>query len=77
MKITLRFHLTPRSKCQANLLAKDEEKEEYSSIAGGMTYWYKNSVKQSGSSSEHWTQQYHSWDIPKRCPTMPQWHVFY
>jgi hypothetical protein len=46
---------------------KDLEKEEHSSIAGGIASWYNHSGNQSGSSSENWTeyylrtQQYHSW----------------
>ena len=50
-------------------LASDEdvEKEEHSSIAGGIANWYNHSGNQFGSSSEKWTyfywkiQQYHSW----------------
>jgi len=33
----------------------DVEKEEHSSIVGGMTIWFKHSGKQSGDSSENWT----------------------
>jgi len=31
------------------------EKEEHSSIAGGIVNWYKHSGKQFGGSSENWT----------------------
>jgi hypothetical protein len=31
------------------------EKEEHSSIAGGMASWYNHSVNQFGSSVENWT----------------------
>jgi hypothetical protein len=31
------------------------EKEEHSSIAGGIASWYNHSGNQSGSSSENWT----------------------
>jgi hypothetical protein len=43
------------------------EKEEHSSIAGGIASWYNHSGNQFGSSSENWTyyylrtQQYYSW----------------
>ena len=38
-------------------LASDEEleKEEHSSIAGGIANWYNHSGNQFGSSSENWT----------------------
>jgi hypothetical protein len=45
----------------------DVEKEEHSSIAGGIVNWYNHSQSQSGDSSENWTyyymrtQLYHSW----------------
>jgi hypothetical protein len=32
----------------------DVKKEEHSSIAGGISYWYNHSGNQSGSSSEYW-----------------------
>jgi hypothetical protein len=34
---------------------KDAEKEEHSSIAGGIESWYIHSGNQSGGSSENWT----------------------
>jgi hypothetical protein len=34
---------------------KDVEKEEHSSIAGGIASWYNHSGNQFGSSSENWT----------------------
>jgi hypothetical protein len=34
---------------------KDVEKEEQSSIAGGIANWYNYSGNQSGGSSENWT----------------------
>jgi len=60
---------------------KDVEKEEHSSIVGGIASWYNHSENQSGGSSENWafhylrTQLYHSWvynqkmlqHIPKAC----------
>jgi hypothetical protein len=33
---------------------EDVEKEEHSSIAGGIANWYNNSGNQSGCSSENW-----------------------
>jgi hypothetical protein len=47
IKTTLRFHLTPaeclRSKIQVTVDAgADAEKEEHSSIAGGIASWYKD-----------------------------------
>jgi len=60
IKTTLRFHLTPvrmakiknsgDSKC-----LRDAEKEEHSSIVGGIAEWYNHSGNQSGGSSENWT----------------------
>jgi hypothetical protein len=59
IKTTLRFHLTPewlRSKTQVTADAgEDVEKEEHSSIAGGIINWYNHSGNQSGGSSENWT----------------------
>jgi len=43
--------------------AEDVEKEEHSSIVGGIISWYNHSENQSGS-SENWTMYYmrtHSW----------------
>jgi hypothetical protein len=34
---------------------KDVEKEEHSSIAGGIASWYKHSKNHFGASSENWT----------------------
>jgi hypothetical protein len=59
IKRTLRFHLTPvrmlRSKPQVKAyVGEDVEKEEHSSIAGGIVNWYNHSGNQSGGSSENW-----------------------
>jgi len=46
---------------------EDVEKEEHSSIVGGIVSWHNLSGNQSGSSSENWTlnylrnQLYNSW----------------
>ena len=46
----------PRSKIQMTADAdEDVEKEEHSSIAGGIASWYKCSGNQPGGSSENWT----------------------
>jgi hypothetical protein len=60
IKTTLRFHLTPvrmaKSKIQVTAGAgKDVEKEQHSSIAGGIAGLYNYSGNQSGGSSENWT----------------------
>jgi hypothetical protein len=60
IKTTLRFHLTPvrmaKIKTQVTVDASEEvEKEEYSSIAGGIVSWYNHSGNQSAGSSEDWT----------------------
>jgi hypothetical protein len=60
IKTTLRFHLIPvrmaRSKIQVTADAdKDMEKEEHSSIVGGIASLYNHSGNQSGGSSENWT----------------------
>jgi hypothetical protein len=34
---------------------EDMEREEHSSIVGGVTSWYNHSVNQFGSYSENWT----------------------
>jgi len=34
---------------------EDVEKEEHTSIVGGIASWYNHSVSQSGGSSESWT----------------------
>jgi hypothetical protein len=65
IKITLRFHLTPVKMAKKQLNAKtqvtadtgkDVEKEEHSSIVGGIVSWYNHSVNQVGISSENWRQ---------------------
>jgi hypothetical protein len=60
IKTTVSFYLTPftwlRSKIQVTAdAAEDVEKEEHSSIAGGIAIWYNHSGNQSGGSSEDWT----------------------
>jgi hypothetical protein len=35
-------------------VGEDVEKEEHSSIAGGIANWYNHSGNQSGDSSENW-----------------------
>jgi hypothetical protein len=64
-------------------VGEDVEKEEHSSIAGGISSWYSNSGYQSDCSSENWTyywkiKQYLSWaytqkmfqPVMKTCSTM-------
>jgi hypothetical protein len=57
IKTTLRFHLTPvrmATKSQVTADAgEDVEKEEHSSIAGGIANLYNHSGNQSGGSSEN------------------------
>jgi hypothetical protein len=60
IKATLRFHLTPAriAKIKNQVTAdagEDVEKEEHSSIVGGIASLYNHSGNQSGSSSENWT----------------------
>jgi hypothetical protein len=60
IKTTLRFHLTPvrMAKIKAQVTAdagEDVEKEEHSSIAGGIASWYNHSGNQFGNSSENLT----------------------
>ncbi len=60
IKKALRFHLTPvkmaKKKIQVTTDAgKDVEKEEHSSIVGGIASLYNHSGNKSGSSSENWT----------------------
>jgi hypothetical protein len=60
IKATLRFHLTPvrMAKIKNSGTAdagQDVEKEEHSSIVGGIASLYNHSGNQSGSSSEKWT----------------------
>jgi hypothetical protein len=38
--------------------SEDVEKEEHSSIVGGIASWYNHSGNQSGGSSENWTYYY-------------------
>ena len=59
IKKNLRFHLTPvrmaKSKTQVTADAgEDVEKEEHSSIAGGIASWSKHSENQFGGTSENW-----------------------
>jgi hypothetical protein len=58
-KTTLRFHLTPVRMAKIknsgdSRFVEDVEKEEHSSITGGIASWYNHSGNQSGSFSEHW-----------------------
>jgi hypothetical protein len=55
IKTTLRFHLTPvrLAKIKNSDAGKDVEKEEHSSIAGGIANLYNHSGSQSGDSSEN------------------------
>jgi hypothetical protein len=60
IKTTLRFHFTPvrMAKIKTQVTAdagKDVEKEEHSSIVGGIASLYNHSGNQSGGSSENWT----------------------
>jgi hypothetical protein len=60
IKTTLRFTSYQsewlRSKTQVTADAgKYAEKEEHSSIAGGIASWYNPSGNQSGGSSQNWT----------------------
>jgi hypothetical protein len=60
IKTTLRFHLTPvrMSKIKIQVIAdagEDVEKEETSSVVGGIARLYNHSGNQSGGSSETWT----------------------
>jgi hypothetical protein len=61
IKETLRFHLTPvrmakiKYSCDRADAVEDVEKEELSSIAGGISSLYNHSGNQSGGSSENWT----------------------
>jgi hypothetical protein len=60
IKTTLTFHIKPvkiMAKIKFQMTAdagEDVEKEEHSSIVGGIASWYKHSGKESGSSSENW-----------------------
>jgi hypothetical protein len=55
IKTTLRFHLIPIGMAQVKNSgdSEDVEKEEHSSIAGGISSWYTHSGNQFGSSSEN------------------------
>ena len=60
IKTTLRFNLTPvrKAKIKTRVTAdagKDVEKEEHSSIVGGIASLYNHSGNQFGGSSENWT----------------------
>jgi hypothetical protein len=60
IKTTLRFNLTPvrmaKIKIQVTADAgEDVEKEQHSSIAGGIASLYDHSGNHSGGSSENWT----------------------
>jgi len=64
-----------RSKTQVTADAGENvEKEEHSSIVGGITDWYNHSGNQSGGSSENWTlnylrtQLYLSWADTQKIP---------
>jgi len=53
---------------------EDAEKEEHSSIVGGIADWYNHSGNPSGGSSENWTlnclriQLYLSWAYTQKMP---------
>ena len=60
IKTTLRFHLTPvrMAKIKNSVTAdagEDVEKEEHSSIVGGIASLYNHSGNESGGSPENWT----------------------
>jgi hypothetical protein len=57
IKTTLGFHITPvrMAKIKNTGAGKDVEKEEHSSIAGGIASSYNHSGNHSGGSSENWT----------------------
>jgi hypothetical protein len=60
IKTNLRLHLIPgrmvKIKTQVTADAgEDIEKEEHSSIVGGIASWYNHSRNQSGGSLENWT----------------------
>jgi hypothetical protein len=60
IKTTLKFYLTPvrmtkiKTQVTSSDTDKDLEKEEQSSIAGGVESWHNHSGNQSGCSSEKW-----------------------
>jgi hypothetical protein len=53
IKTTLRFHFTPVRMAVAADAGEDVEKEEHSSIDGGIASWCNHCGNQSGSSSEN------------------------
>ena len=59
IKTTLRFHLTPVRMAKIKKVTadagEDVEKEEHSSIVGGIASLYNHSGNQSGGSSKNWT----------------------
>jgi hypothetical protein len=56
IKMTMRLHFTPirmaKIKTSAHV-GEAVEKDDYSSIAGGIAHWYNHSGNQSGGSSEN------------------------
>jgi hypothetical protein len=58
---------------------EDMEKEEHSSIAGGIASWYDHSRNQFGGSSGNWTwyyqkiQQYYSWTYTQKMLQLVIW----
>jgi len=74
-KTTLRLFLTPVRMAKIKTDAgEDVEKEEHSSIVGGIASWYNHSGNQPGGSSENWTLHYlrtqlhHSWAHSQKMP---------
>jgi hypothetical protein len=60
IKTALRLHITPvrMAKIKTQVIAdagEDVEKEEHSSIAGGIAIWYNHSGNQLGGSPENCT----------------------
>jgi hypothetical protein len=60
IKTTLRFYLTPVRMAKIKIQVTGDadeyvEKEDHSSIAGGIASWYNHSGNQSGISSENST----------------------
>jgi hypothetical protein len=54
IKTTLRFHHAPTRMIVKTHVGEGVDKEEHSSIAGGIANWYINSENQSGDSSDNW-----------------------
>jgi hypothetical protein len=88
IKMALRFHLTPMKMAKfisqvTTHVEEDVVKEEHSSIAGRIANWFNHSENQSRGSSENWKYIYLKTcyttlgNITKRCPTMPEGHVFH